>query len=102
MTHVDDPRPLPSAESLHCRDVVNLVTDYIEDMLSPVERERIDVHLVECSGCDIYLSQMRYTIRMLEHLIEDPTKRARSFQRWESGQSDVNDADVSSMGRTFS
>ena len=47
---------------LACRDVVELVTAYLEDALSPADRERFEEHLVFCDGCSTYLEQMRATI----------------------------------------
>ena len=47
---------------LSCREVVELVTDYLEGALDDEERTRFEVHLVFCSGCERYLEQMRGTI----------------------------------------
>ena len=48
---------------LACRDVVELVTAYLEHALAPGDRERFEEHLVFCDGCSTYLEQMRVTIR---------------------------------------
>ena len=47
---------------LACQEVVELVTAYLEDALSPEDRERFEEHLVFCDGCQNYLEQMRDTI----------------------------------------
>ena len=47
---------------LTCREVTELVTAYLEDALTTVDRERFEEHLVFCDGCDRYLEQMRATI----------------------------------------
>jgi hypothetical protein len=47
---------------LACRDVVELVTAYLEHALVPEDRERFEEHLVFCDGCSAYLQQMRETI----------------------------------------
>ena len=47
---------------LACRDIVELVTAYLERALSPSDRERFEEHLVFCDGCSTYLDQMRETI----------------------------------------
>jgi len=47
---------------LACREVVELVTAYVEDALDPADRERFEEHLVFCDGCSNYLEQMRATI----------------------------------------
>jgi anti-sigma factor RsiW len=49
---------------LACREVVELVTAYLEDALAPDDRERFEEHLVFCDGCSNYLEQMRATIRV--------------------------------------
>ena len=49
-------------QELACRDVVELVTAYLEQALSPGELERFEEHLVFCDGCNTYLDQMRATI----------------------------------------
>jgi anti-sigma factor RsiW len=47
---------------LACRDIVELVTAYLEHGLAPADRERFEEHLVFCDGCGTYLDQMRETI----------------------------------------
>lgn len=47
---------------LACRDIVELVTAYLEHALTPADRERFEEHLVFCDGCSTYLEQMRATI----------------------------------------
>ena len=46
-----------------CREVVEVITDYLEDRMAVDERERFERHLATCDGCAIYLEQMRLTIR---------------------------------------
>jgi anti-sigma factor RsiW len=48
---------------LACRQIVELVTAYLDDALAPADRERFEEHLVFCDGCDTYLEQIRATIR---------------------------------------
>jgi anti-sigma factor RsiW len=66
-----------SAENdLTCAELVELVTDYLEDALPPSERVRFDKHLGGCTGCRAYLDQMRATIRLVGHLTEDDVPAA--------------------------
>jgi anti-sigma factor RsiW len=51
-------------EDLSCRELVELVTDYLEGAMAPEERARFDAHLAGCPGCDRYLEQMRTTIEL--------------------------------------
>jgi len=53
---------MKSERELTCHQVVELVTAYLDDGLSPEDRERFEQHLVSCSGCRNYLEQMRRTI----------------------------------------
>ena len=54
-----------------CRELVELVTDYLEDRLSPIDRARFEAHLTECEACRTYLEQFRQTIRVLGRLPEE-------------------------------
>jgi anti-sigma factor RsiW len=47
---------------LACRQIVELVTAYLDDALAPADRERFEEHLVFCDGCSGYLEQMRLAI----------------------------------------
>jgi anti-sigma factor RsiW len=48
-----------------CRQLVELVTDYFDDALTPAERDRFDAHLAVCPGCETYLQQIRTTMRLV-------------------------------------
>jgi len=64
---------------LVCQQVVELVTDYLEDALSPADRRRLEKHLSGCPHCTEYLAQMRETIRLTGRLTpEDLTPEMRS------------------------
>jgi predicted anti-sigma-YlaC factor YlaD len=56
---------------MSCKELVELVTDYFEGTLPPVERERFEAHLGTCSGCTNYLQQMRQTVHTLGKLTEE-------------------------------
>jgi anti-sigma factor RsiW len=62
---VSDPTP---AGDLPCRELVELVTDYIEGTLPAEARVRFEAHLRICEGCEVYLDQMRTTIRIAGRL----------------------------------
>ena len=53
-----------SGVELACRDVVEMVTDYLEGTLDPVIRDDLERHLAECEGCEAYLEQLHATIRL--------------------------------------
>ena len=54
-----------------CRELVELVTAWLDDALSAVDRSRFDAHLVDCPYCRTYLEQMRMTAHLLGGLSED-------------------------------
>jgi len=55
---------------MNCRQVVELMTDYIEGILPTDERARFEAHIAGCDGCRAYLAQMR-TARKLTHTLAD-------------------------------
>ncbi len=56
---------------LTCKELVEIVTDYLEDALPASERMRFEAHLAECDGCETYFEQMRETIRLTGVLREE-------------------------------
>jgi anti-sigma factor RsiW len=50
---------------LACQEVVELVTAYLEDGLSPRRRTQVQAHLDACEHCSLYLDQIRATIAEL-------------------------------------
>jgi anti-sigma factor RsiW len=76
---------------LACRDLVELVTDYLEGIMPAPERTLFEEHLAMCEGCAAYLDQMRRTIeatgRLAEEDIPQPVaeKLLRAFRDWRTG-----------------
>ncbi len=54
-----------------CREIVELVTEYLEGAMSPGERETFERHLLVCPPCAVYLEQVRDTVRAARTLRED-------------------------------
>jgi anti-sigma factor RsiW len=82
---------LVTDNSLVCQELVELITDYLEDMLDANDRERFEAHLASCSHCTAYLAQMRRTLTLLGSLSEDtipPAQRdalLEAFRVWKAG-----------------
>ena len=57
--------------ALTCKELVELVTEYLEGVLSSEDKERFEVHLATCNGCTTYLQQMRKTIQAVGNLEEN-------------------------------
>ena len=53
-----------------CRQLVELVTDYLEDRLRDDDRRRFEEHLDVCADCREYVEQVRQTVSGLEGLPE--------------------------------
>ena len=47
-----------------CKEVVEIVSDYLEDALSAQDRARFEAHLAGCAGCTTYVEQMREIVRL--------------------------------------
>jgi anti-sigma factor RsiW len=76
-----------STEPMDCRDLVELVTAYLDGSLDPDTRARFDLHLLDCDGCDNYLQQFRVTVNTLGKAGDDvdPAFRSRlmeAFRDW--------------------
>jgi len=76
--------------ALVCQQVVELVTDYLEDALTAADRRRFEQHLAGCPHCTEYLAQMRETIRLSGRITpEDLTPNMRAdltdlYRRWQA------------------
>ena len=62
---------LRSRKPLVCRELVELVTDYLEGTLSRRDRARFDAHIAECPNCREYVAQFRETLRLTGTLREE-------------------------------
>ena len=49
---------------ISCREVVEIVTDYLDGALTPEDRARMDAHLEACPPCALYVEQIRTTRRL--------------------------------------
>ena len=62
---------MSDSEDMNCRELVELVTGYLENTLSVADRLRLEAHLEECSYCAEYVEQMRQTVGVLGRLPEE-------------------------------
>lgn len=80
------------AGEMTCKELVEVITDYIEGTMSAQDRERFEEHLGRCPYCVEYLEQMRDTIHTLGELREGlipPEARAallESFRGWRAAR----------------
>ena len=77
-----------TVDDLACKELVELVTEYLEGTLAPAERARFDTHLGKCDGCQTHLEQMRQTIAALgvleEETVPEDAKNVllKTFRGW--------------------
>jgi anti-sigma factor RsiW len=73
---------------IECRQVVELVTAYLDDALDAGDRRRLDAHLAGCPHCSAYLEQIRETIAItgsiaVEQLSDEAlADLSQVFQAW--------------------
>jgi anti-sigma factor RsiW len=78
------------SRDLACQELVELVTDYLEEALSDDERARFEQHLAICGGCREYVKEIRSTIQVSRELSQDalpPNVREELltlFRRWKA------------------
>jgi len=79
---------MADTEEMPCRELVELITEYLEETLSSKQRNRFEAHLNTCDGCQTYLKQMQTTIGLVGKLKEEmlpPTVKddlLRAFRGW--------------------
>jgi anti-sigma factor RsiW len=65
-------------DEMSCRELVEVVTDYLEGKLPERDRVRLEAHLAECPYCEEYIAQMRETIEALGELPRAESLDART------------------------
>ena len=76
---------------LSCQELVELVTDYLEGVLSDSDRRRFKNRLSACAGCENYIDQMRETVIVVGRIdadqLPDETKSEllAAFRGWARG-----------------
>ena len=79
-------------DDLSCKELVELVTEYLDDRLSPQARTRFEMHLSYCAPCRVYLAQMSETVKLAGHLSEDTLppgskeELLNAFRGWKRGR----------------
>jgi len=77
---------------LTCKQLTELVTEYLEGRMSLADRIRFQLHIGMCRHCRAYLRQMRQTIRTLGKLPDEPVPPEvledllRRFRSWKPTQ----------------
>lgn len=80
-------------DDLTCRELVELITGYVDGEMGAGDRARFERHLAECTGCTRMLEQFRATIETTGRLTEEQLgaeqrdAQRRVFRRWREGAS---------------
>jgi anti-sigma factor RsiW len=78
-------------DGLTCRELVELVNDYLERALPADQHSRFEAHIAGCVDCAAYLRQMRETLALLGTLPADALSREAeeelraAFRDWKAG-----------------
>jgi len=80
-------------DQIDCQELVELITDYLENALPRKQSRRLAKHLAGCANCTEYLDQMRTTIASTGQLraddltVEMLAEVTSIFRRWQ-GEAD--------------
>ena len=69
---------------MKCRDIGNLLHDYVEGLLDSPVQQQLDRHLADCPGCTAFIRTYKQTIHLAkelpcEEIPPELQKRLRSF-----------------------
>ena len=75
-----------------CQEMIEVVTNYLDDALPRDEQQRFERHLSYCTGCSTYVDQIRETIRQTGMVPREeslpPALRdeiVAQFRKWKRG-----------------
>ncbi len=75
-------------KDIACREIVEIVTEYLEGILSRRDRKRFERHIGGCDACREYLRQMRRMIHAVGAIREEDiptgvrTELMEAFRGW--------------------
>ena len=83
---------MSSTRTLTCKELTEVLTDYLEDVMPAEDRARFEAHLAICDGCVTYVDQMRQVIATVHELRADdveetaPDDLLEAFRAWKRGE----------------
>ena len=78
------------ARNVHCNEIVELVTAYLDGALKRRDRKAFERHLEKCTGCGNYVEQIRITIETVGRVNGDDLPQelrdnlVAAFRDWRS------------------
>lgn len=75
---------------MRCRELVELVTDFMEGELPGARRAAVEVHVATCPGCSSYLGRMQAVVDVLaasssKSPVDSDAAAVALHRRWVSG-----------------
>ena len=83
---------MSSTRTLTCKELTEVLIDYLEGVMPLEDRARFEVHLAVCDGCVTYVDQMRQAIATMRRLRPDdveataPDDLLEAFRAWKRGE----------------
>jgi anti-sigma factor RsiW len=65
---------------MDCKELVEVITAYLEGTMAYEDRGRFETHLAECPFCTEYVAQMRTTINTLGRIDEQTISPASRME----------------------
>jgi anti-sigma factor RsiW len=88
----DGPGARTPAAEMTCKELVEVMTDYLDGALPHGDRIRFDAHLRRCPWCRNYLAQIQLTVHTLGSLALEPlapevsARLLEAFRDWRSAR----------------
>ncbi len=76
---------------MKCREVVELMTAYLDGALSAADRAKFEEHISGCDGCRAYLAQLRIARMLMGRVADEPVPEPlkaelmNAFRSWKAG-----------------
>ncbi|HEV3103949.1 MAG TPA: zf-HC2 domain-containing protein [Candidatus Dormibacteraeota bacterium] len=73
-----------------CREVVELMTHYLDGVLSSADRAKFEQHMTGCDGCRTYLDQLRTSRMLMGRVAYEPVpvplkaELVNAFRSWKA------------------
>jgi anti-sigma factor RsiW len=78
-------------DEMSCKELVELVTEYLEGALPGDDRVRFEAHLADCPWCVEYVAQIEHTVALVGATWRDVEHDPRTaellelFREWKRG-----------------
>jgi len=75
---------------MRCREVVELMTAYLDGALSAADRAKFEKHISGCDGCRAYLAQLRTARMLMSRVADEPmaeplkAELMNAFRNWKA------------------